>query len=225
MSFPGRRLPLFAAIVAVVLALVPACASADPYHLVLAGGSNASVYGIDRYGDLVFSILNGGCSGPGTLCYDEISSTGVPLAVTALPPSLPYDNGTPCSGALPTGFSLVGAATCNNGHEVFGGEYYNPALVPTLCVGPTSGALHTFCVNNGDLIGLFTGFNPFTDYFAISGDRIVLNAAGDFGVNDGLHEQVDLGIDLVPEPNTLALVAAGCLSLFWIARRRLIINL
>lgn len=224
MFFSGRQLPFFAAILAVAFCIFTPTATADPYKLILAGGSTASVYGIDRYGDLVISIRNGGCSGPNTLCYEEVTPADVFSALTALPPSLPYDNGSPCTGGLPADFSVLGQNICNNGHEVFGGDYYNPALYTTLCAGPISGLGElTFCGNNGDLIGLFTGFDPFADYLGhLSGDEIVLNAAGDFGVDDGIHEQVDLGVDLVPEPNTLILVGAGCLSLFWLLRRRVI---
>ena len=223
MSSVGRQLPFFAAIIAVALCIFPTPASADTYKLILAGGARDSVYGIDSSGDLVISIFSGDC-----FCYQEVTPAGAFLAPTALPPSLSYDNGSPCSGGLPTYFSKLGAATCNNGHEVFGGEYYNPVLATTLCAGTISGLAETiFCANDGDLIGLFTGFDPFADYLGhMSGDRIVLNAAGDFGVNDGRDEAVYLGVDLTtlatPEPNTFILVGAGCISLFWVLRRRVV---
>ena len=164
------------------------------------------------------------CPGPG--CYHEVTPAGVFFAPTALPPSLAYDNGSPCTGALPTFFSGPGACVSNNGHEVFGGWYYNPVLATTLCAGPTSGVAEgIFCGNNGTLIGIFTGFDPFADWFSGSADEIVLNAAGDFGVVDGRDDKAFLGVDLTtptPEPNTLILVGAGCLSLFWVLRRRVV---
>ena len=173
MSSVGRQLPFFAAIIAVALGIFTTTASADTYKLILAGGARDSVYGIDSSGDLVISIFNGGCPGLGTPCYGEVTPADVFLGETPLPPTLSYDNGSPCTGGLPTDFSLLGQATCNNGHEVFGGEYYNPVLYTTLCAGPISGlAENLFCTNHGELLGVFTGFDPFADWIRGSGDRL-----------------------------------------------------
>jgi hypothetical protein len=219
MSSFGRRFPFFTAIIAVALGIFTTTASADTYKLILVGGARTNVYGIDGSGDLVVTYVS--CPGPG--CYQEVTPADTFFPPTALPPSLAYDNGSPCTGGLPAFFSKLGAAICNNGHEVFGGEYYNPVLATTLCAGPISGlAEEVFCGNHGELIGLFTGFDPFADWFSGSGDMIVLNAAGDFGVVDGRDDQVYLAIDQTPEPNTLLLVGAGCLSLFSVLRRRVL---
>jgi hypothetical protein len=223
-----KRLPFFIAAVAVALAIFTHTASADSYHLISLGSDNGkNIYGIDTSGDLVVENLNGDCSGPYTACYFETSPTGAPLGVTALPPSLSYDNGSPCTGAPPAGFYELGAAKCNNGREVFGGEYYNPALYTTLCAGPISGLAETiFCGNDGELLGVFTGFDPFADWIQASGDEIDLNAAGDFGFIDGRDEITYLAIDLTPsttpEPGTVDLVATGGLALFWVLRRRFV---
>jgi hypothetical protein len=222
MSFSGSRFSFFAAILAVALGIFTTTARADTYQLILVGGGNDNLYGIDRSGDLVVTYL-GNCSGPFTSCYQEDTITGTALPPTSSPPALSYDNGTSCTSPLPTFFSGLGACKSNNGHEVFGGEYFNPGLATTLCAGPISGQAESiFCTNGGDLKGIFTGFNPFADWHHGSADGLVLNAAGDFGVLDGLDSEVFLGVDLTPEPNTLLLVGAGCISLFWIARRRVV---
>jgi hypothetical protein len=53
MSFFGRQLPFFAAILAVTLGIFTTTASADTYALILVGYARTNVYGIDGSGDLV----------------------------------------------------------------------------------------------------------------------------------------------------------------------------
>jgi hypothetical protein len=222
-----KQLQFFSAAVVVAFAIFTHAASADSYQVINLGSDDSGridIYGIDTSGDLVVDFM-GDCSGPYSPCYFETSSTGVPLGETALPPSLSYDNGSSCTGALPAGFIELGGAICNNGREVLGGAYYNPTLYTTLCAGPISGPAETsFCANGGELLGVFTGFDPFADWIHGSGDQIVLNAAGDFGVVDGRDDTIYLAIDLTPtpEPGSVDLVATGGLALFWVVRRRFV---
>lgn len=212
-----RQLPSFIATLVLALGAFTTAASADSYNLIYLGPETGGVYlyGIDTSGYLVTgnSIL-------GT--YYETSPADVTQVFTT-PPSLSYNDGGACTGGVPAGFSVLGEAVCNNGHEVFGGSYDNPALFTTLCSGPISGSAETiFCGNHGYLLGIFTGFDPFNDWIQGSGDQIVLNASGDFGVIDAARDSIYLAIDLTPEPSSVVLAATGCIVLLWVGRRRLL---
>ena len=225
-----RHAHLAAAIVIFVLAVSAARpAIADSYQLNIVGNGNGeNIYGIDSSGDVVIGVALGICQAEGFdngLCYQTYSRAGIASGILANPPNLAYDNGGGCSDTLPVGFLVLNASVCNNGREIFGGEYENAALAATLCATPVSGAKGEFCANKGLLIGLFTGFDPFEDFISgLSGDIIVLNTNGDFAVVSGRTEFIYQAIDLtaVPEPGNLILVSTGGL-LLGLARRKLLI--
>jgi hypothetical protein len=191
------KLPLlFAAIfpLAAALSLVPAQVYADTYKIVNLGTDNGSnIVGIDNLGEVVIHNL--------ILVDFETFSDGVLVNTTSTLPSLTYDNGTPCS--VPSGFAQSGKSVCNNGRTGFG-SFSNP---------------------NGDPAGVYTG--PLSsptrvDSFGASADAAFLNSYGDFAWSDGQLEDNFEAIDLTtPEPNSLLLVGTGCLSLFFVLRRKL----
>jgi len=225
-----RHVHLAAAIVIFVLAVSAARpAIADSYRVGIVGNGNGEdIYGIDSSGAVVIEVAFGICQAQGFgdgPCYQTYSRAGIPSGISAIPPSLAYDNGGGCSNTLPVGFFVLNASVCNNGREIFGGEYENPALAATLCATAVSGAEKEFCANNGLLIGLFTGLDPFADFISgLSGDILALNSNGDFAVVSGRTEYIYQAIDLtaVPEPGSLILVSTGSLLLSLLRRKVLI---
>jgi hypothetical protein len=189
------KLPLLAAVLslAATLCLVPAQLLGDTYKIVdLGNDSNRTLNGIDNLGEVV--IFNG------TLSEYQTYSNGVLVNTTNTLPSLTYDNGTPCSA--PSGFSLNAVSVCNNGRIGFGSR---------------SNA-------NGDPDGVYTG--PINSLTLVDspGSNVAafLNSSGDFAWTDGFFEENFEAIDLTtPEPNSLLLVGTGCLSLFYVLRRKL----
>ena len=221
----------FAAAIVIVALLSAAAipAFADSYQLRVVGdGNGENIYGIDSSGDVVIDVAPGICQGLGFgygSCYQTYSRAGIASVVSANPPNLAYDNGGTCTGTLPADFFVLNASACNNGREVFGGEYENTVLASTLCTTAVSGAEAEFCANNGLLIGIFTGFDPFADFIGgLSGDKIDLNQSGDFAVISGRTEFIYQAIDLtaVPEPDNVVLVGTGGLLLLGFARRKLL---
>lgn len=179
-----------------VLCIGPASAHADTYQIYDLGGANsAGIYGIDTSGTAVVFDSVGGL-------YSTFTN-GIRTNISSTAPVLAYDNGTPCSPLLSPGMSLIGGtkASCNNGREVFGGEYL------------------------GGSKGVYTGPDP-TDFLR-SGtvDELALNSSGDFAWTDGLDEEnfqaIDLTTDQVPEPASLFLLSTGVLAGMGTIRRRL----
>jgi hypothetical protein len=197
----ASRLWFRAAIAVVTTAAfaIPATAHADPYQIYDLGNANGyDMYGIDTSGTVV--IYDSISSLYGTFVDGSISD----IASTA--PLLNYDNGSPCSPVLSPGMTLIpGAKTsCNNGREVFGGEYM------------------------GTNMGIYTG--PDSTDFLQSGtvDALVLNASGDFAWTDGRDEENFEAIDLstlsaatTPEPNSFILLGTGMFAALGTMRRRL----
>jgi hypothetical protein len=191
------KLPLLAAILplAAALFLVPAQLHADTYKIVdLGDDEGRPIVDIDTSGEVV--ILD-------ELAFDYLTyANGVLVNTTSTLPSLTYDNGTPCS--KPAGFSgpSGGEIICNNGRTGFGSEFNT----------------------NGDPDGVYTG--PISSLTLVdpfgTADLAVLNSSGDFAWEDGRREENFEAIDLTtPEPGSLLLVGTGCVSLFWVLRRKL----
>lgn len=132
---------------------------------------------------------------------------GVVVNTTSTLPSLIYDNGTPCSSSIPSGFAGVpgGKVVCNNGRIGFASRT-NPNLDPD---------------------GVYTGTisSPTLVRSVGTVDLAVLNGSGDFAWSDGLDEENFEAIDLtVPEPGSLLLVGTGFLSLFSVLRRKTVLR-
>lgn len=182
--------------ISVVAFTIPATARADTYQIYDLGNANGyDMYGIDTSGTVV--IYDSISSLYGTFVDGSISD----IASTA--PVLGYDNGSPCSPVLSPSITLIpGTKTsCNNGREVFGGEYL------------------------GTNRGIYTG--PDSTDFLQSGtvDALVLNASGDFAWTDGRNEEnfeaIDLSTATTPEPNSFILLGTGMFAALGTMRRRL----
>ena len=197
------QLSFVAAILTIAASLftAPLYAHADAYQVFDLGGANArTIYGIDTVGTVV--VYDGACpASKSYICYltysDGVAAPGFLLA----PPSLTYDNGTPCTPSVPSG-TTVFHADCNNGREVLGAFFSSPLKE-----------------------GVFLGPDPVADYFhSGTADKIALNASGDFAWTDGLDEELFEAVDLTtapaPEPNSLLLLATGVLAGAEVLRRR-----
>jgi hypothetical protein len=191
------KLPLLAAILSLVatLFLVPAQIHADTYAIFNLGTDDGfNIVDIDTSGQVV--IFD-------TFTLDYLTyNHGVLVNTTSTLPSLPYDNGTPCSA--PAGFSVnpSNKVICNNGRIGFGSHSNT----------------------NSDPDGVYTGPLSSLTLVELSGtdDLAVLNSSGDFAWSNGIVEDNFEAIDLTtPEPNSLLLVGTGCLSLFCVLRRKL----
>lgn len=192
--------------VAASLLTTPTYANADTYQIFDLGSDAGGrlVYGIDTAGTVVIEDL-GGCGNPsGIICY-QTSTDGIYTASGLLaPPSLTYDDGTPCTpSGLPAGVVPV-LGVCNNSREVFSALSFN-----------APGAA-----------GIFTGPDPVADFIQHTNvaDQIVLDASGDFAWTDGFFEEIYEAVDLttasVPEPNSMLLLGTGVLAATAMVRRR-----
>jgi len=146
-----------------------------------------------------------------TSCYETRYVNNPNLLITTTPPSLRIDPnpiaGTDsCALAPGTGFHAY-SMLCNNGHMIFAGEY-------------------DFL--GGNLRGIWAGSNPdvVLDYLgdhSIDGGFMTSNGNAYF--IDGLHDSLDVAIDLdarpIPEPESISLLGIGIFGLIGVVRRRL----
>lgn len=195
--FSGAIASLNLILTLLLLSAAPS-AYADTYTIYNLGDANYNtIYGIDTAGQVVIHN-NAFCGWPSGSCYTTYTN-GVAVAATSvdIAPSLNWDNGTACPSS-PSGFGVI-KSVCNNGRMGFG-TAYNP---------------------NGDPNGLYTG--PMSDLEFLqygSGDKVVLNAAGDFAWVSGAQEYIYEAVDTtVPEPSTLLLLATG-VGIFSLAHLR-----
>jgi hypothetical protein len=177
--------------IAVVLLILCSTAHADTYQIFDLGDDNGQdIVGIDASGTVV--TFNN------SLYMYFVETAGGAVYGSTIDPGLTYDNGTPCSPVLSAGMSVLGRASCNNGYEVFGGDYLDANR------------------------GLYTG--PAPNDFLQSGsvDILVLNSSGDFAWSDGRDEENFLAIDLssqTPEPDSILLLGTGLIAAAGMRRR------
>jgi hypothetical protein len=193
------KLPLFAAILplAATLSLVPAQLHADTYVIYDLGSDEARpIVSIDTSGQVV--IFNEILSEYLTYSYGALVNT------TSTLPTLTYDDGTPCSP--PSSFTAIpgAAVVCNNGRIGFGSRYNTNGFADGVYTGPLSS---------------LTLVDP-----AGTDDMAFLNSYGDFAWSDGIDEENFEAIDLTPEPSSLLLLGTGCVSLFCVLRRKVVLK-
>jgi hypothetical protein len=211
------KLLLSAAVVAIaaVPSTLPIPALADTYQIFNLGVANShSIFGIDTAGAVVIQSP----TGPGSALLYQTYVDGILTGSSATIPNLTYDNGSPCTPTVSPGITWVsglGQTRCNNGHEVYFGNFPTPA-------GP-----------NPETHGIFTGPNLtdrltdpallFVDSSTL--DQVVMNGSGDFAWVNGLEETIFEAVDQtpskVPEPTSLFFLATGSLTLIGAIRRRL----
>jgi hypothetical protein len=196
--------------IAVVLFAAPQPIHADTYQIFdLGSGYRTDLIGITASGTVVTDIF-GLCNTTDIDCF-QTWVNGVLVTESATPPSLVYDNGTPCIPNAPAAIiGAVATAVCNNGHEVYAMDRFAPEYPNRI----------------------FTGPDPVTDSFHGPAplDEIRLNSSGDFlylegnlGIGDGeVYEAIDLTTDQVPEPGSIFLLGTGALTALAAMRRRLL---
>jgi hypothetical protein len=195
--------------IAVVLFAAPQPVHADTYQIFdLGSGYRTDLIGITASGTVVTDIF-GVCNPIDLDCF-QTWVDGMLVTESTTPPSLVYDNGTPCTPNAPA--ALIGSvptAACNNGHEVYGTDMYAPEYPNTI----------------------FTGPDPVTDRFGPGIlDEVRLNSSGDFlylegnlGIGDGeIYEAIDLTTAATPEPGSIFLLGTGALTALAVMRRRLL---
>jgi hypothetical protein len=203
------RLLLSAAAIAIA-ALPSTHALADSFQIFNLGIANShTIFGIDTAGAVVIQSP----TGPGNQLLYQTYVNGVLISSSTTIPSLPYDNGTPCTPTVtpPITYTGLGQTRCNNGREVYFATFPTPA-------GP-----------NPEETGIFTGPN-LTDRLtnpSVSGstlDQVLMNSSGDFAwVNardETIVEAEDQTTRSLPEPGTLLLLATGTLTLIATKPRR-----
>jgi hypothetical protein len=187
----------------------PACA--DTFQVFDLGIDNRSLIGIDDSGTVVF------------LSHEffsdvyEIWTNGNFAGISMTPPSLKYDNGIPCVPTTSAGIKVFGGSRCNDGYEVYGGEFGSP-INPShgIFTGPNlSDLLIASAPYPGDIF--YTGTVD-------TGPGPYLNALRDFVWDDGKGDEYFEAIDLttlpVPETGSFFLLGTGALTILGLFRRR-----
>jgi hypothetical protein len=124
-------------VMAAMLFLHSAAALADTYQIFDLGGPR-QIYGIDSTSDIVIFDTGSSCDVHDNPCYD-LFHQGTVISFSDTAPMLNYDDGTPCTPALPPGF-VVSVAVCNGGREAFGetsplvGLFTGSTPLPTSCM-------------------------------------------------------------------------------------------
>ena len=189
MTLSSSRLIVVAICVAIALFIVPVTAVADTYQFFDLGTARP-IFGIDTTGDVVIVNPSGGCDIFDNPCYLQFHQ-GVVISFGTTPPALDYDNGTPCTPALPPG-TVISHGVCNGSLFAYG------EVSPQLGLFAGTGFVHD---------------GPVT--------FLVMNGVGDIAWSDGNDntEAYDLTAH-APEPNTLTLFVIGGVGALGAIRRR-----
>jgi len=189
------KLKLHSAVVGIsaMLFLLPVFTFADTYQIFDLGNTHA-FYGIDTAGDVVVFDATASCNIQDDGCYERFHLGGV-ISFTLNPPLLDYDNGAPCTPALPPG-TVISHGVCNVGLYAYG------EISPQL--------------------GLFVG-SDFLHGGPVT--ALLMNSKGDIAWSDGSDSFEAYNLTAhAPEPNTLVLFATGVLGAAMAFRRRFLVG-
>jgi hypothetical protein len=210
-----RRIGSMILLFASLFLLAASFAKADAYQIYSLGdGHRRSPIGITASGEVVIldtaNLLQCGAIPFQSGCY-QLYMNGVLIGAQIDPPSLVYDDGTPCTPVSQFPGDIA-AAKCNGSHEVYGTDRY-AAIPRTIFDGP----------NLTDTVA--SGYEL---------DELLLNSSGDFAfvANEGfqgidgdgeIYEAVDLTTDAAPESASFLLVGTGVLAALGSLRRRVLL--
>jgi hypothetical protein len=199
-TFKSCFLAIF--LIAVFLLTTTKPVLADTYQIFGLGSDKMQFYGMDDSGTVVLSTLSCSVLPPGP-CYN-IYVGGVPVTTGApTPPALAYDNGTPCTPAVPPGGSVI-HGVCNNGLDAFTGRLAPLQTYPGVYVGSDPDITTLLPPHNGE--GL-----------------IFMNSQGDIVFDDHFTDIWFVALDTttdVPEPGSIFLLGSGALGVLGALCRR-----
>ncbi len=186
-------------LVAALLFAATKSVRADTYQIFTLYSDDVQFYGMDDSGTVV---LNFSPFCPQS-CYrtyvDGVNVGGL----SPTPPDLVYNDGTPCTPAVPPGGSVI-HGVCNNGLSAFTGYVSSGPLRPSVYVGS----------------------DPDISFLAPGGDSFIyMNGEGDVVFDDVFTDYWYLALDTttdIPEPRGIILSGTGMLVALGVIRRRVL---